>query len=208
MSYTQPLGTISVSGTSATVVGSLSANSLASTTTVTGASVTATGNVGGATLSATGAATAASVTASGNVQGATITSTGALSAGSVASTGAVLSSSVGGGIGYSTGAGGSVTQLTDKSTGVTINRPCGTIVTHDASLSAGAIISFTVTNSVVGANDVIYLQRKSGGTALSYSVLSDSIAAGSFVVALKNESVGALAEAISLNFVVIKSVIA
>lgn len=204
MSYTQPLGTISVSGTSATVVGSLSANSLASTTTVTGASVTATGNVGGATLSATGAATAASVTASGNVQGATITSTGALSAGSVASTGAVLSSSVSGGIGYSTGAGGSVTQLTSKSTGVTINRPSGTIVTHDEAMLTGVAVSFTVTNSTVGANDVIYLQRKSGGTDLSYSVLPDSISAGSFVVILRNTSVGTLAEAISLNFVVIK----
>lgn len=35
-------------------------------------------------------------------------------------------------LGYATGFGGTITQATGKSTGVTLNKPCGTITTHNA----------------------------------------------------------------------------
>jgi len=122
------------------------------------------------------------------------------------STGEVLSRS--GALGYASGAGGSVTQATSKATGVTINQPCGQIVTHAAALAASAIVSFTVTNSVIAATDTVTIHRASGGTAASYRVWIDSVAAGSFVVCVQNISAGSLSQAVTLSFAVTKAVAA
>ena len=110
------------------------------------------------------------------------------------------------GIGYATGAGGSVTQITSKATGVTIHKLCGTITTHAASLTNAVEVGFTVTNSLVAATDVPVVAIKSGATADSYQVTVDAVAAGSFRISISNCSGGALAEALVLNFIVIKGV--
>ena len=129
-------------------------------------------------------------------------------AGTVISNGAVVAPdvAVSDSLGYATGAGGSVTQLTSKSTGVTLNQPCGQIVTHDESLSANAAATFTVTNSFVAATDVVICHRASGGTAGQYDIRVDAVAAGSFNVTILNGSGGALGEALTLNFAIIKAV--
>lgn len=111
-------------------------------------------------------------------------------------------------LGYITGSGGTVTQLTSKATSVTINKVCGSIVTHDASLGAGVTAGFAVFNSKVAVGDVIVIHRGSGGTSGSYFVRVDSAQAGAFTVYLQNTSGGALAEAVTLNFAVIKAVTA
>ena len=111
-----------------------------------------------------------------------------------------------GGLGYGTGSGGTVTQITSKSTGVTINKTNGQIVTHNANLTAGNTASFTVTNSTVAATDTVIVHLASGGTAERYNILVDAVSAGSFVVTIHNYSVGALAQALTLNFAVIKAV--
>lgn len=112
------------------------------------------------------------------------------------------------GVGYATGAGGAVTQATSKATGVTLNKVCGQITTHNASLAAGAEVSFTVTNSAVAATDIVGICIASGATAGGYNVQVDAVAAGSFRVSISNLSAGALAEALVLNFAVIKGVAA
>lgn len=100
--------------------------------------------------------------------------------------------------------GGAVTQATDKSTGVTLNQPCGQITTDDASLAGGAEVSFTVTNSEVAATDVVSVCVQSGASTGTYIASVSAVAAGSFDVTLSN--VGTTAgEALVLNFVVIKS---
>lgn len=109
-------------------------------------------------------------------------------------------------VGYRAGAGAAVTQATSKSTGVTINAPCGAITTHNAALAAGAEVGFTVTNSQVAATDVVVVCIKSGATADSYGTTVDAVAAGSFRVSLTNLSAGSLGEALVINFAVIKSV--
>jgi hypothetical protein len=86
----------------------------------------------------------------------------------VTMTGAILSS--GGGIGYTTGAGGAVTQLTNKSTGVTLNKLSGTITMNGAALAAAAIVTFTVTDSFVAATDVIVPMHDSAGTIGAYTI--------------------------------------
>ena len=107
--------------------------------------------------------------------------------------------------GYGVGSGGTVTQLTSKSTGVTLNKLTGKITMHNASLAAAATAFFTVTNSQVTADDVPNVAMASGGgTAGSYDIFVDGVAAGAFVIGIQNISAGALAEAVKINFAVFK----
>jgi len=110
-------------------------------------------------------------------------------------------------IGYSTGTGGTVTQATNKATGVTLNKRCGQITLNNASLGAAAEVSFTLTNSVIAATDVVMICIGSGATAGAYTVQCDAVAAGSCRISVGITSSGSLSEAIVLNFVVIKSAI-
>lgn len=99
------------------------------------------------------------------------------------------------------GPGGTVTQATNKTTGVTLDQRTGQITMEaTGSIAAGAIASFTLTNAKIGANDVIHVHRKSGGTAAAYRVWCDSVAAGSCVICVENRTAGALAEAVVLQF--------
>jgi len=119
-----------------------------------------------------------------------------------------LLGSVGSAVGYSTGTGGTVTQVTDKSTGVTLNKRCGQITMNNAALAAAAEVSFTLTNSVIAATDVVLVSIASGATAGAYSIQCDATAAGSCRISVGNRNAGSLSEAIVLNFVVFKSVAA
>lgn len=127
---------------------------------------------------------------------------------SLAVTGA-LSSSGTAGIGYATGAGGTVTQLTNRSTGVTINKISGTITTNNASLAAEAAATFTVTNSTVAIGDVVVVSIQSGSNGGNTAVNVTTVAAGSFAITVSNNNAAAgTAEtgAILINFAVIKAV--
>jgi hypothetical protein len=110
-----------------------------------------------------------------------------------------------GGIGYGAGSGGTVTQGTDKSTAVTLNKMSGQITTHAASLAGGASVVFIVNNSLFGANDVVVPQIASAAlSTTNYSITAATNGAGSFHLILKNETAGALAEAVVIGFVVLK----
>lgn len=126
---------------------------------------------------------------------------------SITVTGSLKSSGTAG-VGYATGAGGTVTQATDKSTGVTLNKICGTITMNGAAMVAGLIATFTVTNSTVAATDVIHVQHDSVGTTGAYTVVAHSPAAGSFQISVRNNTAGILTEAIVLRFAIIKAVAA
>jgi hypothetical protein len=111
------------------------------------------------------------------------------------------------GYGTTSGVGGTVTQLTSKSTGVTLNKICGQITTHNASLGSGDSVAFRVTNSLVDDTDVILLSLASGGTAAAYDYGVDKVGSGYFDIYIFNYSGGgALAESLVLNFIVVKSV--
>jgi hypothetical protein len=105
-------------------------------------------------------------------------------------------------IGYGTGAGGSVTQITSRTTGVTINTPTGAITLVSAAGSA-AYQSFTVTNSSVAATDTVTVNQKSG-TDL-YIVLVTAVAAGSFRISFATTG-GTTSEQPVFNFNVVKGV--
>ena len=130
-------------------------------------------------------------------------------AGAVTAAGSVKSTSASGGIGYATGAGGVVTQATSKSTGVTLDKVCGTITMHNATLAHQTPVAFTLTNSAIEATDVVAVCVKSGGTAGAYLVSAGAVAAGSCSITLFNcQTSGNLSEAVVLSFAVIKAVAA
>jgi len=106
--------------------------------------------------------------------------------------------------GYAQG-GGSVTQATDKATGVTLNTPCGQITMDDDALAADTAVAFTLTNSQIAPQDVVAVSIKSAATAGAYAVSTLDIASGSVKIVLRNLTAGSLSEAVVLNFVIIKS---
>ena len=107
--------------------------------------------------------------------------------------------------GYTTGSGGTVTQATNKATGVTLNKSTGQITLNAAALTADTTVSFTLTNTVIEAGDILILNHISAGTAGSY-VLNAQSATGSASINVRNITAGSLSEAIVIAFAVIKAV--
>jgi hypothetical protein len=107
--------------------------------------------------------------------------------------------------GYASGSGGTITQATSKATGVTLSKSNGQITLNNAALAADTTVSFTLTNTVIEANDVLVMNHISGGTAGSY-LLNAQSAAGSASINVRNITTGSLSEAIVIAFVVIKAV--
>lgn len=118
------------------------------------------------------------------------------------SVGSVKSSGATAGIGYATGAGGTVTQTTNRTTGVTINKVAGAITLVSAAGSATPA-TFTVTNSAVAATDVIKVVQQSG-TDL-YEIFVTNVTAGSFKITSFTTG-GTTTEQPVFNFVVLKGV--
>lgn len=155
--------------------------------------ITLAGGLGfsGTTLTAAGALTPTSVASSGAVSGT-----------SIAGTTTILSSGATSGIGYATGAGGTVTQITSRVTGVTLNKACGAITLVSAAGSA-TWSSFTVTDSAVAATDVIIANQKSGTDIYILSI--HTISAGSFVLSSATTG-GTTTETPVIQFCVVKGV--
>lgn len=165
--------------------------------------LTAVGNTSLVTASTTGA-----VSVGGNLWvGGNATTTA--SNGNVATQGSITSVSSSAGIGYATGAGCAVTQITNRSTGVTCAGVSGAITTDTTSLAAEAAASFTVTDTSVAIGDVVVVSQRSGSNGGNTNVYVSAVAAGSFDIKVANNNAAAgTAEtgAIVINFAVIKAV--
>lgn len=107
-------------------------------------------------------------------------------------------------LGYAAAAQGTVTQLTSKSTGVTLNASAGQITMNNASLNGTTNVAFTLTNSKISAKDVIIV-NVAGGVAsnATYNCWVSGHSAGTCDIVLRNISGGALSEAVVLNFAII-----
>lgn len=110
------------------------------------------------------------------------------------------------GFGYGVSSGGTVTQLTSKSTVVTLNKPCGRIIMNNAALAAGAVISFIFYNSLITMSDtvVINTQADTYNALNSYDVKVEAMGHGYCYIIVKNNTASALSDAIGLEFTVIK----
>jgi hypothetical protein len=109
-------------------------------------------------------------------------------------------------IGYSAAAQGTVTQATDKSTAVTLNKSAGRITMNNAALAGSTAVSFTLNNSLISTNDVITVCISSvttGSTAGAYTSYVSNMSAGSASITLRNLSATSYSEAVVINFCII-----
>jgi hypothetical protein len=109
-------------------------------------------------------------------------------------------------IGYSAAAQGAVTQLTSKSTGVTLNTSAGRITMNNAALAGGAVASFTLTNSLISTNDTIVVcvsSNTTGSAAGAYTTYVSYLSAGTALISLRNLSATSYSEAVIINYAII-----
>ena len=106
-------------------------------------------------------------------------------------------------LGYASAAQGAVTQLTSKSTGVTLNESMGQITMNGAQLNTLTNVTFTLTNSLISAKDVIILNVGAGATSGAYNCWISSMSAGTCTITLRNISGGNLTEAVVINYAII-----
>jgi hypothetical protein len=106
---------------------------------------------------------------------------------------------------YAVSPGGAVTQLTSKSQGVTLNKGCGAITMNNAALNAGTSVEFVLTNSFIAAFDTVICNMGPGGTASTYLVQCQAVAAGSCRFRVSNYSATNRSEACVVNFSIIKA---
>ena len=99
-----------------------------------------------------------------------------------------------------------VTQATNRTTGVALNTTSGNIVTDTTSLAAEASANFTVTNDKVKIGDVVVLSIRSGSNGGNTAVTVVTVTNGTFIVKVSNNNAAAgTAEtgAIIINFAII-----
>lgn len=141
-------------------------------------------------------------TAPSGTAGSNITWTNAMT---LDASGNLLLTSGTGVLGYGAGAGGTVTQLTSKSTAVTLNKPSGRIIMHNESLAAGATVNFGIYNSLVTTTDIVNLSSfYSTVDPRLYRIEVGYVSHESFNIKITNTTAGSLSHALLVSFSIIK----
>lgn len=122
---------------------------------------------------------------------------------------ALRSSSPTAAIGYAAGAGSAtVTQLTNRSTGVAITTVTGSITTDTTSLAAEASAVFVVTaTGLIGVNDTVVVSQRSGSNGGNTDITVYAVAADQFSIRVSNNNAAvgtAETGAIIINYTIIK----
>ncbi len=107
------------------------------------------------------------------------------------------------GLGYGAGSGGTVTQLTSKSTAVILNKPSGQIIMNNAALAAGSSVIFTLNNSLLSELDILCLTMK-WVSSINYHIEQAAVGATTSLIRVTNISSLSLSEALQINFAIIK----
>lgn len=109
-------------------------------------------------------------------------------------------------LGYNVGSGGSVTQLTSKTTGVTLNKPNGSITMNNSTLGANTTTVFALTNSTITPTDIVVCVLTGGVVVGSYyQVWASTGASGACSIYLRNIHTASLSEAPVVQFAILKS---
>lgn len=116
------------------------------------------------------------------------------------SSGDLLLTSGTGALGYGTGSGGTVTQLTSKSTAVTLNKPSGKIITHNEPLASGATVTFRLNNSLISSGDILVIANDS---YVAYSIESRLVFDGIAYISITNKNATS-SDIIGIRFSIIK----
>jgi len=113
------------------------------------------------------------------------------------------------------GTGGTVTQLTSRTAGVTLDKICGDITLVSASVAGLSSERFTLTNSTIGATDIVQVclvggaVAGTGPTTSTYDVGVLRVAAGACDIVVHNTNNSAsTTEPLVIRFMVIKGVTA
>jgi hypothetical protein len=163
-------------------------------------------DLGSQPLTTTGALTVGSLSPTLAITASSLTVSGATSTAAITSSSTILANGNSSKIGYNTGAGGTITQGAGaKTNSVTLNRPTGIIVTDNAALASATAVTFNLSNSVIEATDIVVVSHISGGTLGAYN-FAVAPAAGNANIVIRNITAGSLSEALTLRFIVIKSV--
>ena len=116
--------------------------------------------------------------------------------------GSIIASGV---IGYKTSLFGTVTQLTSKSTAVTLNTLCGEITMNGAQLNAASPVSFTFNNSLLVAGDLLMVNLVGGAaTPANYHVAGRVTGAGVASIDVRNMGANPQSEALVVRFGVLR----
>jgi hypothetical protein len=104
--------------------------------------------------------------------------------------------------GYATGqgAGGTVTQLTDKTTAVTLNTRTGLVTLAASSIAAGATVSFIVNSTEVGATS--FIAAMADTPAANYNVWASRVGLGQLRIFVQNITGSALAQSFPVRFII------
>lgn len=108
-------------------------------------------------------------------------------------------------IGYAADAQGTVTQLTNKGTAVTLNKSAGQITMNNATIPANDVATFTLNNSLISAKDTMIVNIGSGATTPGqYTTYVTSLTSGAAIIAVRNLlGTTSPGDALVLNFSVI-----
>ena len=113
-----------------------------------------------------------------------------------------------GGIGYGTGAGGTATQVTNKITPVTLDKPVGLVTMNNAALAAGASITFDVNNLLITNTDIVVIAPYySAVNPASYKIEIVAVLIGVIRLKVTNITAGSLSEALQIKFAIIKGAV-
>jgi uncharacterized protein YwqG len=124
--------------------------------------------------------------------------------GNVIATGSITSNSDG--VGYRTGAGGTVTQLTNKSTAVTLDAISGEITMNGEQLGGLSTVSFTLNNSTIANTDVIILNQTSDANIGLYA-FNGKCNSSNALISVQNLTNNNRSDAIVIRYAVIKAAI-
>jgi len=133
--------------------------------------------------------------------GTLVVSGGAGISGAVFAGGNIQCASATGVVGYAAGSGGAVTQVTSRTTGVTLSKPTGAITLFTTTAVGGTWFTFTVTNTIVTAIDVVSVSVKSATN--TYVACVSAVANGSFNISAVS-ILGTASDTPVINFAIIK----
>ena len=105
-------------------------------------------------------------------------------------------------VGFTTGNGGLSTQITSRTTPITLNKPSGQITLFSQAMTAFTANTFIFTNSAIGANDFIMFNHWSGGTIGNY-IINSNTGVGTANVTIRSLNT-VTAESPVLQYIVIK----
>ena len=112
-----------------------------------------------------------------------------------------------GGLGYGTGSGGTVTQLTSKSTAVTLNKPTGRIIMNNQALAPNGIVSFSVYNTTINYADTICYSIIGGITSINNYSINIYTREDSMDISITNKSSTSLSEPVEIMYSIIRGVL-